>query len=102
MVPLERWIDLGLGYCIQHSLLAALVLQRVGVKARVVSGAIDQGPGRSSGHTWVELLDGRAIDPGWRVITPKILNANDLFPNRFWVSDSYRFENTNFPYLVLD
>ena len=101
VVPLERWLDLKLGYCIQHSLVAALVLDRVGVSVRVVNGAIDQGPGRSSGHTWVETLDGRVIDPGWRLIVPKFKNNNNLFPERYWVGDSYRFESTNYPYLIL-
>lgn len=101
VVPLERWLDLKLGYCIQHSLVAALVLDRVGVSVRVVNGAIDQGPGRSSGHTWVETLDGRVIDPGWRLIVPKFKNTNPLFPERYWVGDSFRFESTNYPYLIL-
>lgn len=101
VVPLERWLDLRLGYCIQHSLVAALVLDRVGVSVRVVNGAIDQGPGRSSGHTWVETFDGRVIDPGWRLIVAKFKNTNPIFPERYWVGDSYRFESTNYPYLVL-
>ncbi|MBK6683848.1 MAG: lasso peptide biosynthesis protein [Deltaproteobacteria bacterium] len=101
VVPLERWLNLRLGYCIQQSLVAALVLDRVGVSVRVVNGAIDQGPGRSSGHTWVETLDGRVIDPGWRLIVPKFKNSDPLFPERYWVGDSYRFESTNYPYLIL-
>jgi hypothetical protein len=90
----------GPGEAEHRQLRHELALQRL--RLRVVNGAIDQGPGRSSGHTWVETLDGRVIDPGWRLLVPKFKNTDPLFPERYWVGDSYRFESTNYPYLVLE
>lgn len=99
VVPFERYLEAGEGYCIQKALLAALLLDKVGVPSKLVNGAVAQGPGRSVGHTWVELGDGRVLDAAWSQIQHK--KAGDpRFPDRFRFGSSERFANQSFPYLV--
>ncbi len=99
VVPLEKYLEEGRGYCIQRSILVVLLLERLGIAARVVNGAVAGGPGESSGHTWVELAGGRVLDPSWSLLAPK--GARDPnFPDRFQFGDSFRFENQRFPYLA--
>ena len=38
VVPLELYLSAGVGDCLQKALVAALVLERVGIAARVVQG----------------------------------------------------------------
>ena len=99
VVPFERYLEAGQGYCIQKALLAALLLDKVGVPSKLVNGAVAQGPGRSVGHTWVELGDGRVLDAAWGQIQQKG-NGSSQFPDRFRFGLSERFPNQTFPYLV--
>jgi transglutaminase superfamily protein len=98
VVPLERYIERGEGYCIQRAILVDLVLRRLGIPSRVVTGAISVAPGVSSGHTWVELGDGRVFDPSWRLIAkPGARDENP--PHGFKFGDSYRYAYRWFVYL---
>jgi hypothetical protein len=100
VVPLERWLEAGEGYCIQKALLGTLLLERAGVASRMVQGAVAQGPGTTTGHAWIELGDGRVLDPAWgRLEAP---GARDpAFPDRFRFGGSFRFANQCYPYLAL-
>jgi hypothetical protein len=98
VVPLERYLDWGAGYCLQRSLIINMVLDRIGIQSRVVAGGIVTGSDASSGHTWLELADGRVFDPSWGLIErpgPKDPNP----PNAFKFGDSNRFENQWFVYI---
>lgn len=99
VVPFERYLEAGQGYCIQKALLAALLLDKLGVPSKIVNGAVAQGPGRSVGHTWVELEGGRVLDAAWGQIQQKA-PATDGFADRFRFGSSNRFANQTFPYLV--
>ncbi len=98
VVPLEKYLDAGQGYCIQKALLASLILERAGVHHRIANGAVSKSAGVSTGHTWIELADGRILDPAWKQIgTPDTTNAP--VPGFFKFGGSWRFENQSFPYL---
>ncbi len=98
VVPLEKYLDAGQGYCIQKALLASLLLERCGVPHRLVNGAVSQGPGKSVGHTWIELADGRILDAAWKQVGPRD-TAGAPVPGFFRFGGSWRFENQTFPYL---
>jgi hypothetical protein len=96
VVPLERYLELGQGYCIQRAILVHILLERIGIRSRIVAGAV-MNNGSSSGHTWVELEDGRVLDPSWELKAPK--GAREGGPTRgFKFGDSYRFEDGWFVY----
>lgn len=98
VVPLEKYLDAGQGYCIQKALLASLLLERCGVPHRLVNGAVSQGPGKSVGHTWIELADGRVLDAAWKQVAQPD-TAGAPVPGFFRFGGSWRFENQTFPYL---
>ncbi len=100
VVPFENYIEAGQGYCIQKAVLAALILDKVGVPSKIVNGAVAQGPGKTVGHTWVELADGRVLDAAWSRVSAKGPSP-DGFPDRYRFGGSDRFANQSFPYLVL-
>jgi hypothetical protein len=101
VVPFENYLDEGQGYCLQKAVLAALILDKVGVPSRLVNGAVGQGAGRAVGHSWVELGDGRVLDAAWGDLKPKGPAHADM-PDRYKFGWSYRFNNQAFPYLVFD
>lgn len=100
VVGLERYVQAGEGYCIQKALLAACVLGKLGVPLRIVNGAVSQAPGRTTGHTWLELQDGRILDVAWgRIDRPVFDHATHRDWFRF--GSSYRFANQRYPYMSL-
>jgi hypothetical protein len=106
VLPLERYLEAGVGYCLQKALVAGLVLERVGVPARVVQGANELSPGVTSGHTWVELPPspeypaGVVLDPTWELVRTRG-PEHPVIPGRWRFDRTYRFRNTLYPYLEL-
>jgi transglutaminase-like putative cysteine protease len=98
LVPLERFLDVRYGYCLQKALLGALILERAGVPHRVVHGAISRGPGDSGGHSWLELADGRVLDPAWALVT-RPQSEGAPAPGTQYVGASWRYACATFPYL---
>ncbi len=95
VVPLERYLETGLGYCIQMAVLTSLILERCGVPHRLVQGAVRFTDGTCCGHTWIELGDDRVLDNGR--IGPKVPDAN----GDFGFFGYLRFANQSYPFLVL-
>ncbi|MBL8951119.1 MAG: hypothetical protein JNK82_10105 [Myxococcaceae bacterium] len=100
VVGLEKYLEAGEGYCIQKALLAACLLNKLDIPFRLVNGAVSQGPGRSVGHTWVELEDGRVLDAAWSTLT-KVTKDHPNHSDWFKLGGSYRFANQKYPYLAL-
>jgi len=102
VVPFERFLEAGEGYCIQKALLAALVLERAGVPCRLVSGVVVRGPGNTVGHNWVELQDGSIVDPArsWHEATAPVVN-DPPYPRAFKVRGETRAVSATYPYLSL-
>ncbi len=99
VVPFERWLEVGQGYCLQKALLGALLLERAGVPCRLVQGAVAKGPGCTTGHAWIDLGDGRILDPAWGSLD-RPTARDSQFPDRFRFGSSFRFENQCYPYLA--
>jgi hypothetical protein len=106
VLPLERYLEAGVGYCLQKALVAGLVLERAGVPARVVQGANEVAPGVTSGHTWVELPpspgypQGRVLDPTWELVRTRGPD-HPVIAGRWLFDQTYRFRNALYPYLEL-
>ncbi|MFH1812146.1 MAG: transglutaminase domain-containing protein [Pseudomonadota bacterium] len=100
VVPFEKYLDKGEGYCIQKALLATLVLEKLGIPCRFAQGAVSMGPGRTAGHSWVELQDGRVLDAAWGMLSQPGAR-NPVIPGEFMYGSSYRAENQSYPYLGL-
>lgn len=99
VVPLERYLEIGRGYCLQRSLIASLILSAKGVRHRIINGALDNGPGTTGGHTWLELADGRILDPSMNLLeTPKWNHPTQR--NWYYVGTGYRFESQVYPALL--
>jgi hypothetical protein len=100
IAPLEAYLDAGEGYCIQKALLAACLLDKVGVPFRIVNGAVAGSPGRSTGHTWLELDDGRVLDPAWSSLQ-SVTFDHDTHATWFRFGGSYRYANQSYPFMEL-
>lgn len=99
VVPLERYLEVGQGYCIHKALVAALVLERMGFGCRIANGAVAKSPGLTTGHTWLELEDGRILDVAWSRCEKPSTEKDPMFPRRFKYGGSWRFENQCYPYI---
>ncbi|MBX9769079.1 MAG: hypothetical protein K2X47_17520 [Bdellovibrionales bacterium] len=99
VVPLERYLEFGKGYCLQRSIIASLILSVRGIRHRIVNGALDNGPGKTGGHTWLFLGDGRILDPSMNILErPK---RNHPFQKSWYhVGVGYRFESALYPALL--
>lgn len=98
VVPLERYLEEGVGYCLQKALVAGFILEKLGFPYRIVQGANELGPGSSSGHTWVEVPDGRVLDPTWAIVEKPTVYS-EVLPERFKVGETFRFRSPTYPYL---
>lgn len=98
VVGLEKYLEIGKGYCLEKALLASLLLSRAGIEHRLVNGAVSFSPGHSIGHSWIELKDGRIFDPAWELVVQPTYGHPD-HPDWIFVGNSWRFENQN--YLIL-
>lgn len=88
--------------CIHNALLASLILQEAKIPHRLRTGfASFSGPTYSNtGHTIIELADGRYLDPTWNTIsTPTAHNVNPewIKTGSFWWTP-----NNHFPYLMVE
>ncbi len=71
VVPLEDYLDEGEAFCLGQALTAWLVLRSFKIPSRMHFGANAAYVGSPTGHSSVELEDGRIVDPGgWMVISP--------------------------------
>jgi len=94
VVPLEEFMRVGHGNCVHKALTASLILSRLHIPHRLVNGATDE-----SGHVWVQLEDGRILDPTWQVLE-KPTRKGVKEPGWFKYSDTEAFENDYYPILV--
>jgi nitroreductase len=112
MVNFERFLTCNKcsAYCLQKAVLAKLILDRLKIPSRLVTGFLinmnDSGF-TTDGHSWVEVKDGRSaagyeiLDPTWKKrALPGPRNEID----RDWImfSEQYRVANQNWPVLKLN
>ena len=95
VVPLEKFIEAGYGTCLHKALLASLLLTKLGIHHRLVNGAT-----RLVGHTWIELDDGRILDPSLEQLDHA--ETAKALPGWFKYGNTFAFENQVWPYLALD
>jgi hypothetical protein len=102
-VPLEAFLaDSRDTMCFHNALLASLLLQRVGVPHRLRAGFASFGRPSydTTGHTIIELADGRILDPTWHLLKKKKPHAD--YPG--WIEGDgwYWTDYDHYPYLILE
>jgi hypothetical protein len=99
VIRFEDYFTRGNAVCIQKVLLAAFILERLRIPHKVVTGFTTAQPGAFKfGHSWIELADGRILDPEHKVMawpTP-----HERYPLLLKVGEHYRQANTHYPYFV--
>ena len=88
--------------CIHNALLSSFLLDKLNIPHRVRPGfAAFGGPSmRNTGHTLIELGDGRLLDPTWNFI--KAPKPNPKYPDWLEGAGWWWTANTHYPYVVLD
>lgn len=110
VIPFEKYLEAGAGYCLQKALLASLILETLGVRHRFFNGTVVQSPGVSGGHSWIELsVDGGntvggntvvIFDPAWGQAELRSPRTHINHPDWLWFGGSWRFVDSN--YLILE
>jgi hypothetical protein len=95
VVPLEKFLNTGYGTCLHKALLASLLLTRHKIPHRLVNGA-----NHANGHTWIELADGRILDPSLKKLEQQ--EPSKAFEGWIKYGENSVFENQVWPYLSLD
>lgn len=93
-VPLEAFLQAKRGVCVQRVLLLSLLMDELGLPHRVRAGGTDGG----GGHVWIELPDGRHLDPTWHLLEKP--NVNGAAEGWFRIDKTYLFRNQVFPVAV--
>jgi hypothetical protein len=102
VTPFELFFtNQGCRMCIHQALLASLLLEEAGIPHRLRTGfGSFSGPSyQNTGHSLIELADGRILDPTWHFLKkPKTHPKNPE-----WIEGSgwWWTPNQHFPYLVL-
>jgi len=89
-IGLEAFLKKGRGACLPKVMLTSLIMKELSIPHRVRAGATD-----SAGHMWIELPDGRHLDPTWQLLLRPVTQGAD--PGWFRFDQSYLYENQFFP-----
>lgn len=89
-IGLEAFLKKGRGACLPKVMLTSLIMKELGIPHRVRAGGTD-----SSGHMWIELPDGRHLDPTWQLLQKPVTRGADR--GWFRMDQSYLYENDFFP-----
>jgi hypothetical protein len=114
--PLEAYLKIKSGYCIQQALTASLLLRRFFIAHRLVAGAASDGLEDHVGHDWILLEDGRIYDlSGGIIVAPQfhtesapLADYPTSLEDRSWFClpgypySRFRFEYHRYPILALD
>jgi hypothetical protein len=99
VIAFESYFSRGNAVCIQKALLAAFILEELRIPHRFVTGfAAPQPGGPNTGHSWIETLDGRVLDPEQSLLEHPI--PHDDYPLFLKAGLGYRQRNLHYPYFV--
>lgn len=93
VIPLEAFLRHGKGACLPKVLLTSLIMKELDLPHRVRTGGTE-----SLGHMWIELPDGRHLDPTWRLLQRP--SSRGAPPGWFRMDQTFLFENQFFPVAV--
>jgi hypothetical protein len=87
--------------CFHNSMLASLILQRLGIPNNVRAGQTSElkDPWETNGHMIVILADGRILDPTWNFI--KAIKPNKEHPGWIAGEEWWWKPYAHFPFLIL-
>ncbi len=103
VTPLEfHFTKDACGMCIHNALITSLLLQEAGIPHRFRAGfASYSGPSyQNTGHSFLELSDGRILDPTWNFLKQKKPHRD----HPEWIEGAgwWWTENAHFPFLILE
>ncbi len=105
LVLFEKVIESKKGYCIEMVLLTSFLLESFGIPHRVIFGSVLENDFMGSGHTWIQLNDGRIMDVSWNTLDKPILNHHLFQKNWLWFGNEkgyqYRYEYDFYPIISL-
>lgn len=90
-VPLEAFLAEAKGACLPKVLLTSLIMKNLGLRHRVRAGGTE-----FSGHIWIELPDGRHLDPTWSLLQRP--TTAGVPPGWFRIDRSVLFRDQFFPF----
>lgn len=93
VIALEEFLERGKGACLPKVLLTSLILHRLGIAHRITTGATEH-----DGHSWIELADGRILDPTWKILERP--TREGALPGWFRFSGSFMYRNQFTPVAV--
>ena len=93
VISLEDYLEIGHGNCVQKTLFTTLIARRLGIPHRMRAGA-----SKSTGHVWIELADGRILDPTWEVVDAT--TTEGALPGWFRFSRTYLHVSDVYPVVV--
>lgn len=97
VVPLELYLKQGQGVCLQKALLTSLLMKMPGIE---IDHQIRMGGTEKIGHTWIELSDGRHLDPTWNLLI-KPTQSGSYWEDWFEINETRLFRYRTYPYSVL-
>ena len=92
-MPVEDFLSYGQGNCVPRTILTTLIMKRLGLSRRLRAGAT-----QTSGHMWLELPDGRHLDPTWQIVGPT--STAGAWAGWFHFSMSYLYTDDVWPFAV--
>lgn len=92
-VPLEWYLREGRGYCLQKVLFTSFLLKRLNIPHRIRAGG-----STAAGHMWIELDDGRHLDPTWNLLEKP--TEEGAPPGWFRLGKTLLFQDQFFPAAV--
>lgn len=93
-VRLEDIIKYGRGFCIHKVLVTSLIMKEL-----KIPHAIRFGSSGLEGHDWIELPDGRILDPTWNLVVYPDYN-NPINKGWFWLDHTGVYKYDFFPFAV--
>jgi hypothetical protein len=94
IIPLEAFLFTQKGNCLPKSLVTSLVLSKLNIPHMVRTGSSNE-----SGHVWIELADGRHLDPTWQLL--EYPSYSDVPYGWFKIGITPMFRNQFSPFLAL-
>ena len=91
IIPLESYLWARRGACQVKALLTSLLMKKLGILHQMRSGFSEW-----SGHAWIELPDGRHLDPTWQILDYP--HTDGAWPGWFRVDQTFLTRNQVFPF----
>lgn len=91
----ESLIEYGRGFCIHKVLLTSLIMKELGIPHSIRFGSTGL-----SGHNWIQLTDGRILEPTWNLLVRP--GKSEVVGGWFKLGDTSVYQFDFYPFAVWD